>query len=229
MPLLTRQAVKATLFVLFVMALVCVPFVMFGEDYVLPLLETRAQQTGALTVLAIVLLACDSVAPVPATLVIMYLAAKAGWIAGVVGGTLGLCAGVLAAAWLGRAAVGRLAPRFFPETELTRLRESLQSRLTLTLACLRSVPVLAETSIIVAAAAGIPTRRIFGVTVLPNLVVAIIYSVAADDSFATAALAFLATMLISYAVWRLAPAGKGGAQVSGSRVGSATAPHDERV
>jgi len=209
MPLSTRQAVKATLFVLFVMALVCVPFVLFGEEYVLPLLETRAQQTGALTALTIVLLACDSVAPVPSTLVIMYLAAKTGWIAGVVGGTLGLCAGVLAAAWLGRAAVGRLAPRFFPEAELSRLRESLQSRLTLTLACLRSVPVLAETSIIVAAATGVPTGRIFGVTVLPNLVVATIYSVAADDSFTTAALALFATMTVSYAVWRLAPGRKG--------------------
>jgi 3-dehydroquinate synthase len=197
--------VKAALFVLFVMTLVCLPFALFGEEFVLPLLESRAQQVGALTIVAILLLACDSVAPVPATLVIMYLASKAGWVAGIVGGTIGLCAGVLAAAWLGRTAVGRLAPRFFPDAELARLRESLQSRLTLTLACLRSVPVLAETSIIVAAATGVPVRRIFTVTILPNLIVATIYSVAADDSVMTAAVTFLATMVVSYAVWRLAP------------------------
>lgn len=201
----SRQKIKAVLFVLFVMTLVCLPFAIFGEEFVLPLLTTRAQQTGALTVMSVALLACDSVAPVPATLVIMYLAAKAGWVAGVVGGTVGLSAGVLAAAWLGRFAVGRLAPRFFPEAELVRLREALQSRLTLTLACLRSVPVLAETSIIVAAAMGIPTGRIFWVTLLPNAIVATIYAVAADDSFSTAAITFLATMIVSYAVWRLAP------------------------
>jgi 3-dehydroquinate synthase len=197
--------VKAVLFVLFVMTLVCLPFALFGEEFVLPLLESRAQQVGALTVVAILLLACDSVAPVPATLVIMYLAAKAGWVAGIVGGTIGLCAGVLAAAWLGRTAVGRLAPKFFPDAELARLRESMQSRLTLTLACLRSVPVLAETSVIVAAATGVPVRRIFVVTVLPNFIVATIYSVAADDSVITAVVTFLATMVVSYAVWRLAP------------------------
>jgi 3-dehydroquinate synthase len=197
------STVKTILFVLFVITLVCLPFAIFGEDFVLPLLESRQQQVGALTLISIALLACDSVAPVPATLVIMYLAAKAGWAAGIIGGTVGMSAGVLAAAWLGRAAVGRLAPKFMPDAELTRLRESLQQRLVITLACLRSVPVLAETSIIVAAATGVPVRRLVTVTLLPNLIVATIYSVAADDSWMTAAITFLATMVLSYVVWRL--------------------------
>jgi 3-dehydroquinate synthase len=200
---LKPSTVKTILFVLFVMTLVCLPFAIFGEDFVLPLLASREKQIGALTVIAIALLACDSVAPVPATLVIMYLAAKGGWIAGIIGGTIGMCAGVLAAAWIGRSAVGRLAPKFMPEEELGRLRASLQQRLVITLACLRSVPVLAETSVIVAAAAGVPVGRIFWATVLPNLIVAAIYSVAADDSLVTAAVTFLATMVLSYVVWRL--------------------------
>jgi 3-dehydroquinate synthase len=200
---LKPTTLKTILFVLFVMTLVCLPFAIFGEDFVLPLLESRRQQVGALTVIAIILLACDSVAPVPVTLVIMYLAAKAGWLAGIVGGTLGLSAGVLAAAWVGRAAVGRIAPKFLPDAELLRLRESLQKRLVVTLACLRSVPVLAETSIIVAAATGVPLKRLFVVTLVPNFVVACIYSIAADDSVTTAIVTFLATMLLSYLVWRL--------------------------
>lgn len=185
------------------MTLVCLPFAIFGEDFVLPLLESRQQQVGALTLIAIVLLACDSVAPIPATLVIMYLAAKAGWLAGIVGGTVGLSAGVLTAAWFGRTAVGRLAPKFMPDAEVARLRDSLQGRLVITLACLRSVPVLAETSIIVAAATGVPVKRLVWVTLLPNLIVATIYSVAADDSLTTAAVTFLATMVLSYIVWRV--------------------------
>jgi 3-dehydroquinate synthase len=197
------STVKTILFVLFVMTLVCLPFVLFGEEYVLPMLESRQKQVGALTVIAILLLACDSVAPVPATIVIMYLAAKGGWLAGIVGGTVGLCAGVLAAAWIGRTAVGRLAPKFIPDAELVRLRESIQKRLVITLACLRSVPVLAETSIIVAAATGVPVARVFWATVLPNFIVAAIYSVAADDSVMTAVVTFLATMVLSYIVWRI--------------------------
>jgi 3-dehydroquinate synthase len=197
---------RTTLFVLFVMALVIGPFLVFGEDYVMPLLQSREKQTAALVLVAIVLLAADSVAPVPATLVLMFLAAKAGRLAGIVGGTAGLCAGVLAAGWLGRVAVGRLAPKFIPDAELARLRDALQNRLALTLACLRSVPVMAETSVIVAAAMGIPLRRIFAATLVPNFLVATIYSLAADDSFTTACITFLATMLASYALWRWAGA-----------------------
>lgn len=195
------RLVKITLFVLLVMALVIAPFVIWGEDFVIPLLNAQEHRIEWLVVIAIVLLAADSVAPVPATLVIMFLAAKAGTLAGVVGGTIGLTAGVLAAAWFGRVAVGRIAPRFFPNEELARLREALHTRLALTLACLRSVPVLAETSVIVAAAMGIPLKRIVLLTLLPNLAVALIYSVSADDSFQTAVIAFLGTMVASGVLW----------------------------
>ena len=195
------RLVKITLFVLLVMALVIAPFVIWGEDFVIPLLNAQEHRIEWLVVIAIVLLAADSVAPVPATLVIMFLAAKAGTLAGVIGGTIGLTAGVLAAAWFGRVAVGRIAPRFFPDEELARLREALQTRLALTLACLRSVPVLAETSVIVAAAMGIPLKRIVLLTLLPNLAVALIYSVSADDSFQTAVIAFLGTMVASGVLW----------------------------
>lgn len=202
---------KVVLLVGFVMALVIVPFLIFGEQLeasVLPWLESREEQALVLTIAAVLLLAADSVAPVPATVVIMFLAWKVGWAAGIVGGTIGMSLGVLTAGWLGREAVGRLAPKFIPDAELGRLRDSLQRRLVLTLACLRSVPVLAETSVIVAAATGVPVRRIFWATVLPNFIVAVIYSVAAassrsaQDSGTTAAVAFLATMVVSYALWR---------------------------
>lgn len=198
------STVRITLFVLFIMALVCAPFIIWGEDFVVPLLHSREQQTVGLIVLAMVLLVADAVAPVPATLVIMFLAAKAGWMAGIIGGTVGMAAGVLTAGWLGHFAVGRLAPKFIPDAELARLRTSLQQRLALTLACLRSVPVLAETSVIVAAAIGVPLRRIFRVTLLPNFVISAIYSFAADDSLMTAAATFVVIMVLSYAVWRVA-------------------------
>jgi hypothetical protein len=41
---------------------------------------------------------------------------------------------------------------------------------------------------------------------VPNVVVAAIYSVAADDSALTAGITFLLTMVLSYAVWRIGTA-----------------------
>ncbi len=193
--------VRLTLLILFVVALVSVPFVIFGESLAEPFLASQEQRGVWLTVAAVVLLAADSVAPVPATLVIMSLAAKTGFVLGLVGGTLGMTAGVVFAGWFGRFAVGRIAPRFMPDAELERLRGALQTRLGWTLACLRSVPVLAETSVIVAAAAGVPLRRIVALTLLPNVAVSTIYAAAASESFLTASLAFLGTILASGVLW----------------------------
>ena len=194
---------KFGLLVVAIVALVSAPFVIWGDTYVLPLLESHVDRTSLLIALAIMLLAADSVAPVPATLVIMFLAAHSGRFAGIVGGTVGMSAGVLTAAWVGRTAVGRLAPKFFPDSELARLRTGVQRNLALTLACWRSVPVLAETSVILAAAAGIPIRRIFLATLLPNFIISVIYSIAADDSLGTAALAFLLILVLSLGLWLL--------------------------
>lgn len=191
------------LFVLAIMALVLAPFLIWGEDYVRPLLQSQAERTGLLVLLSILLLAADSVAPVPSTLVLMFLAARAGAFVGVLAGTLGLVLGVWAAAWFGRVAVGRIAPRFFPEAELNRLRNGLERNLALTLACWRGVPVLAETSVILAAAAGVPSARLVRVTLLPNFIIALVYSLAADDSFATACLAFFLVLALSLLAWRL--------------------------
>lgn len=184
-----------------VMALVTVPFLLFGQDYAMPWLESVEQRTSILALLSIVLLAADSLAPIPSTVVIMFLAAKAGTVVGILASTLGLCTGVLTAAWFGRVAVGRLAPRFIPDMELARLRESLQSRLALTLICWRAVPVMAETTVILAAATGVPTRKIFLATLPPNLLVAVIYSVAADNSFVTACITFCAILIVSGLLW----------------------------
>ena len=65
------------------------------------------------------------------------------------------------------------------------------------------MPVLAETSVILAAATGIPIRRIFVVTLLPNFLISVIYSVAADDSLGTAALAFFLILALSLGLWML--------------------------
>jgi acetyl-CoA acetyltransferase len=52
-----------------------------------------------------------------------------------------------------------------------------------------------------AAAAGVPLRRIVGLTFLPNLVVSAVYAVAASESFVTASAAFLGTVVASGVIW----------------------------
>lgn len=194
---------RLSLFVFVVSVVVSLPFIIFGESFVMPLLEGLKHKAVWLVFLAIVLLSLDAVLPIPSAWVIIFLAQQAGVVAGIVGGTAGLAVGVLVAGWVGRAAVGRAAPKFFPAAELERLKQSIQRHTTVTLACMRSVPVLAETSVMIAAAAGVPVMRIFWATLLPNLAISVIYAVAADDSLLTACLAFVATIAISYVSWRL--------------------------
>jgi uncharacterized membrane protein YdjX (TVP38/TMEM64 family) len=202
MKLISRSALRLCLLVFVVSVLVSVPFLIFGETFFLPLLEQLRYRTFWLVVAAVILLGLDAVLPVPSAWVIIFLAQQAGVVAGIAGGTLGLIVGVIVSAWVGRAAVGRVAPKFIPEAELFRLRESVQQHTTITLACMRSVPVLAETSVMIAAAAGVSQWRLFLATCLPNLAIGVVYSFAADDSLLTACLAFFGTIAASYLFWR---------------------------
>jgi 3-dehydroquinate synthase len=193
---------KIGLLVFGVSVLVSVPFMIFGEALFMPAFEALRHSTFWLVMLAIALLSADAVLPVPSAWVIIFLAQEKGLAAGIVGGSVGLAVGVLVSGWVGRAAVGRAAPKFFPAAEMERLRVTIERHTIVTLACMRSVPVLAETSVMIAAGAGVPIRRIFWMTLAPNIAIAVIYSVAASDSFLTACLAFLATVAVSYLAWR---------------------------
>ncbi len=198
-----RRVLRLSLLVFAVSVLVCLPFLVFGEEAFTPVLEHLRQHTAWLAAAAIALLALDAILPVPSAWVLILLALEGGLPLGIIGGSFGLCAGVLVSTWIGRAAIGRLAPRFVPEAEITRLRESILRHTTLTLACMRSVPVLAETSVMIAAAAGVSTWRIFLATLFPNIAIATVYAVAASDSILTASIAFVATIGSSYLFWRL--------------------------
>lgn len=198
-----RSVVRLSLLVFAVGALVCLPFVVLGEDVFKPLLDSLRERTDWLVLGTVLLLGLDAVLPVPSAWVLIFLALHGGTMVGIVGGSLGLCAGVLVSMWVGRVAVGRVAPWFVPEGELARLREAILRHTTLTLACMRSVPVLAETSVMLASAAGVPAWRIFLATLVPNVAIATVYAVAASDSLLTAAVAFVATIAGSYLFWRV--------------------------
>ena len=200
--LTTQGLLRISALVFGVSVVVCLPFLLVGESFFMPLLETLKQNPGWLATGTVVLLGLDAVLPVPSVWVLMFLAQQAGVALGIIGGTVGLSLGVVVSAWVGRIAVGRVAPKFIPVAEIARLRESMERHSTLTLACMRSMPVLAETSVMIAAGAGLSLGRIFLATFLPNLVIAVVYSLAVNDSLLTAGLAFAGTIIVSYAFWR---------------------------
>lgn len=186
-----------------VAVLVILPFVLLGETFAKPFLGDGSLGAGWLVAAAVLLLSSDALLPVPSSWVVMYVAHETNAVVGILAGTVGLSVGVLVAGFIGRKAVGPVASRMLSADELTRLHHGIERRLVLTLACLRCVPVLAEVSVIIAAAGKVPIRRILLVTYLPNLALAIIYSLSARDSFAGGIAAFLATVAISYGAWRL--------------------------
>ena len=198
-----RTVIRFSLLVFAVSVAVCLPFLLFGEDAVTPALQSLDHHAAWVAIGCVSLLSLDAVLPVPSAWVLIFLALHTGPLGGIVGGTAGLSIGVLVSSWVGRMAVGRLAPRLIPDHELARLADSISRHATLTLACMRSVPVLAETSVMIAAAAGVPPRRIFLATLLPNLAISTVYTVAASDSLLIATIAFAATIVVSYGSWRV--------------------------
>lgn len=202
-PLNPRRAVRFALFAVFVIALLGLPFALFGEEYVVALLGNEDRHAWLLAAMGIALLTADSLAPVPSSLVIVAVALKAGWFVGTVAGTVGLCGQVIGAAWFGRVALGRVASRVFSVADLDSMRAAVPQRLALTLGCMRSVPLLAETSVAIAASVGIPLPAICRVTLLPNLAIAATYSLAAQAGLWAAVAAVVASIVMSLVAWRL--------------------------
>jgi hypothetical protein len=197
------RAAKFALFVFFVVALLSLPFVFFGEEYVAPILGNHEQQAWVLAGIGVILLTADSLAPVPSSIVIVAVALKAGWAIGTLAGTVGLCGQVVGAAWFGKLALSKITLRMLGLADGEQLRATMQKRLAVTLGCLRSVPLLAETSVVVAASLGVSLRQIFRVTVLPNLAIAATYSLAAQAGLWVAGVAVVVSTVVSVVLWRV--------------------------
>ncbi|WP_085707666.1 3-dehydroquinate synthase [Pseudomonas sp. B35(2017)] len=140
-------------------------------DLYLP--RTPSQQINLALVL-IALLALDVVLPVPSSMVALLAVAALGGVGGYLVIFIGLCLG----AWLGyalgagyfRVLSGRLGLH-------QRKPGQLAQRLgTLSLICLRGVPVLAETSVVAAGMQRYPLRAFVLVTTLANAGLALAYS-----------------------------------------------------
>ncbi|MCJ7956176.1 MAG: 3-dehydroquinate synthase [Pseudomonas sp.] len=150
-------------------------------------------QRLSLALLLVTLLALDVLLPVPSSLVALLAVAALGAIGGYLVIFIGLCLGASLGYWLG-AGYFRLLSNWLGLR--TWQPGQLAYRLsTLSLVCLRGVPVLAETSVLAAGMQGYPLRQFLLVTTLANAGLALAY--AAIGSLLVEQNALLATILAS--------------------------------
>lgn len=184
---------------LFFSALVIASFMLF-EQQIQQLLESPGlflpsdpTQQLNLALLLIALLALDVVLPVPSSLVALLAVTLLGGIGGYLVIFIGLCLGANLGYWLGAGYFRLLSDRlnlkkWQPGQRAVRLS-------TLSLICLRGVPVLAETSVLAAGMQRYPLRQFLLVTTLANAGLALAYS--AIGSFLLEKDALLVTILAS--------------------------------
>ncbi|MHA6194971.1 3-dehydroquinate synthase [Pseudomonas wadenswilerensis] len=179
--------------------LVIASFVLFEQqiENLLAQLDLYLPHTPAqkfyLALLVIALLALDVVLPVPSSIVALLTVATLGGLAGYlvifIGLCLGACLGYALGAGYFRILSGRLG---LHQRKPGQLAYKLG---TLSLVCLRGVPVLAETSVVAAGMQHYPLRAFVVVTTLANAGLALAYS--AIGSYLVEQNALLVTLLAS--------------------------------
>ncbi|WP_313650542.1 3-dehydroquinate synthase [Pseudomonas soli] len=154
-------------------------------------LPSTPAQMLTLAVLLIGLLALDVVLPVPSSMVALFAVATLGSVGGYLVIFIGLCLGAGLGYALGAGYFRLLSSRLGLHQ---RQPGQLAYRLgTLSLICLRGVPVLAETSVVAAGMQRYPLRAFILVTTFANAGLALAYS--AIGSFLVAQNALLVTLL----------------------------------
>lgn len=179
--------------------LVIVSFLLFEQqiqDFLTHLnlyLPSTPSQKLNLALLLIALLALDVVLPVPSSMVALLAVAMLGGVGGYLVIFIGLCLGAGLGYALGAGYFRLLSGRLGLHQ---RQPGQLAYRLgTLSLICLRGVPVLAETSVVAAGMQRYPLRAFLLVTTLANAGLALAYS--AIGTFLVEQNALLVTLLAS--------------------------------
>jgi len=176
-------------FVLITLMVPLVPFAIFGE---LPG-ETWVEHPSALYVfgLGILVLAGDIFLPVPSSLIAVFLGARLGFGVGSLAIMIGLSLGTAVGYYSGWYGGYPLVARSVPPAQLEWLH-NLENRLGyLSLALVRSIPILAEASVLAAGAARWSPRHVLGYLFVANLCLAAVYAFFGATSSATNSAALL--------------------------------------
>lgn len=186
------KAFRWTVLILVVLAVILVPFMLFGEQIEIwteNFVHSAADRPLLTGVVLGGMLASDILAPIPSSMV----STASGFVLGFVRGTLVSLAGMTISCMLGYwigAQFGRpAAARFVDEADLDRL-EVLSARFgDWVILISRPVPVLAEASILFAGISRVPFLRFALLTTLSNLGISAVY--AAVGAFSSTVNSFL--------------------------------------
>jgi uncharacterized membrane protein YdjX (TVP38/TMEM64 family) len=175
-----------------VLAVILVPFFLFGEQiesWTENFLDAASDRPLLIGVVLAALLASDILVPVPSSLA----STAAGLFVGFAGGSVASLAGMTISCalgyWLGVQFGRPAANRLVGERELTRLEQLNQRLGDWVIVVSRPVPVLAEASVLFAGIGRMPLRRFLLLCTLSNLGVSVVY--AAVGAFSASVNSFL--------------------------------------
>jgi uncharacterized membrane protein YdjX (TVP38/TMEM64 family) len=171
---------------LLLLALILIPFFLFGADMEARSAALAAAGRGAIASGGAALLALDIILPVPSSLLATAIGAALGpWLGTLVNAT-GLTLGCAAGLLLGRSG-SPLARRMLGSALFERFTAaSARNGIVLILAC-RAVPVLGEASIVAAGAGRAPFGPALAAAAAANLVIGAVYAFAGTAPFGVAA------------------------------------------
>ena len=167
-----------TLLSLLALTLILVPFALYDEAITAWAQDFVASERPKTAVAAVIglLLASDVLLPVPSSLV----ATASGYLLGLLPGAAvawaGMSVGALVGYALGSKPARSLTRRFVGDAELVRASMAHERWGDWAVIVCRSVPVLAEASVVFAGVAGMPLRRFLLLTGLSNLAIALAYA-----------------------------------------------------
>lgn len=167
--------------------------------------------TGAGPVAALIsvgLLVVDVVAPIPASLIMIANGAVFGAVVGAMVSSIGSLGAFFVGFLLGRSGSG-LAVRMLDGDTDQRVHRMFARRGALAVAVTRPVPIIAETTAVLAGASRMQWPKATGAAALGVVPQALVYALvgAMWTTFPAEALAFLAVLFVAVAVWGTVPAG----------------------
>ncbi|HEY4310140.1 MAG TPA: VTT domain-containing protein [Pirellulales bacterium] len=173
-----HDLVRWTVAVTLVLLVPIIPFLSFGDS-----LEAQVERwfdtalsPMATAAIVVGILASDILLPVPSSFVSTLAGARLGFLGATAVVWLGMTLGAMIGFALARAFGRPLAQRFSSADDLRRMEALGEDRGPAVLALTRPLPVLAEASVLLLGAVGVPWRRFLPVVALANLGLAAAYA-----------------------------------------------------
>jgi uncharacterized membrane protein YdjX (TVP38/TMEM64 family) len=166
-----------------------------------PRVWMEARSVGA-ALAGVGMLVVDVVLPIPSSLVMILNGALFGILVGTLLSLLGALGAAIVGFLMGRRG-GPLLVRFVPPADRERADRLLQDWGMLAIIATRSIPLLAETVIIMAGASSIPWRTMLLATLVGSLPMSLLYAItgATAATFANGLLSFSMVLLIAGLFW----------------------------